>query len=139
MSLPAPVQENYPDAKFVAGIKLFIDMKSVSSSGTLATVGGESYIIICPRGVDEIKTKEHFFTVLAHELGHWIALQKETPAATDKRAHYMHKLTGDGRYVLPIEREAWDWGEKILPDLDQAKRKEALLTYGDTPFHARLR
>ena len=137
---PEPVQEKYPDAKLVAEIKLYIDMKSENSSGTLARVGGESYIIICPRGIDQIKTKKHFFSVVAHELGHWIGAQQESPAATDSCAKLLHMVTGDGRFVLPSEQEAWDWAEKIIPgSIDQAEKIKALQTYGYTPQHARLR
>jgi len=136
--LPEPVQEQYPHAKFVASVQVFIDTEFQGSSGALSRIGGESYIVLAPNGIDQIKTKKHLFTVLAHELGHWISAQQESPAATDKRAKFMHMVTGDGRFVLPAEREAWDWAEKILPDLEQEHRREALRTYGDTLQHARL-
>lgn len=131
-------EAEFPAAKYVAGLKLYIDFEEKEKSSTqMGRIGGESYIVICPNGVDKIKTKIQFFTVLAHELGHWIAKQRESKTHSEE-ANFLAHLTGDGRFMLPAEKEAWAWAEKIVPDLDKDFKAGALQSYGDTSYHARL-
>ena len=79
-----------------------------------------------PKSILSLKTS------LVHELGHVVGSLLKTPAnSNDPRSKPVgNRWTDDpGDAVIASEREAWDIGKEIFPELDEREAQGHLATY----------
>lgn len=78
------------------------------------------------------KTREEFQTIMAHELGHFVAMVTRDETHYSNAAIAGKTLFGDSpSLALPGERKAWQIAHKIYPDLLASSEKDCLGSYED--------
>ena len=76
-----------------------------------------------------------FQTIMAHELGHFVALVTHDPTHNVPVVeHLLSRITGDASALVPGEKRAWEIAREILPNLDTAKEKKCLDSYKATTW-----
>lgn len=79
-------------------------------------------------GAGESLTRDNLETVLAHELGHFIANVFHDPTHDEDKIKKAWDAE-DGKLLVPTEIKAWDLAEVIKPNLNKTIREYALKSY----------
>jgi hypothetical protein len=77
---------------------------------------------------DSWKEKDIAESILAHELGHFVARIFRDPTHNPVY-RFLAREFDDNSMLLPAEKRAYELGRKIYPNLSQAAEKRALATY----------
>jgi hypothetical protein len=77
-------------------------------------------------------------TLLAHELGHFVAEVFGDPTH-NKATKYLATLLGESSLIVPAEKRAWEIGEIINPKLNRNIRARALQGYASNGQEGALR
>jgi|ERR1700674_332973 len=85
-----------------------------------------------PRNLDNVET------LLAHELGHFVATLFADPSH-DRRMKLLSMLLNDSSLNLNAEKKAWEIGEKIYPQLNQRLKAKALQGYASNGAEGAVR
>jgi hypothetical protein len=113
----------------VATLEVFIDTDITDMASACAQTGRDTYILImCPNQTNAIpcKTRDEFQTIMAHELGHFVALVTRDPT------HYSNavaQIPGSTTAMIPGERKAWQIAHTILPTLLPSSERLCLASY----------
>ena len=115
-------------ARKIASLDVYINQESEDSAFTTGDRG--KFVICINRGPAEmaIDTPAQFQDVLAHELGHFVALLSKDPTQSSE-VKFLANLTGDQSFVISAEKKAWELGKKIRPAIDGEQEKLAMATY----------
>jgi hypothetical protein len=125
--------------KKIATLEVFVNTNPEAISYTRRTGKVEFKIQLSPdvqgrreAGLPPDDSIEGFRTVLAHELGHFVALltKDETHNPVNQ---LMFRLTGDPTPLRQAEKKAWAIAHEIYPNLDREDERSALASYGTTP------
>jgi hypothetical protein len=106
---------------------------------TTKSAGGQFEIAICSKGNRDgmgLEQSERM-QIFAHELGHFAANVLRTPVQVNswQTANKLHSLgltRNDGEMYVPVEKEAWDIADMILPGASKSKAHDyGMKQYGN--------
>jgi hypothetical protein len=80
------------------------------------------------QSIKEPRNLESVETLLAHELGHFVATIFSDPSH-NPNLKILSVLIGDSTLNVPAEKKAWELGEIINPRLNQSIKQKALEGY----------
>lgn len=118
--------------QLMAELKVYVDMdRTDMPSGVVNDGRGNFTLVMYPnQACVPAKTREEFQTVMAHELGHFIAIVTQDPTHGQRRNVMFRQIDNPTPAdQLPGERKAWELAEKINPDLNKKIAADCIGSY----------
>lgn len=118
--------------KLLATLNVYVDMDETATPSGIRKTDGNDYELVMYPNQDCIPcdTRHAFQTIMAHELGHFVAMVTRDPSHHPAN-RLMAMLAGKNSAAaeLPGEIKAWELARTISPDLDRKTEQECTDSY----------
>lgn len=114
----------------IASLDVYIDLDTTDTASNMRQYGSTNYeLTMYPnQGYTPAKTRDQFQSIMAHELGHFVAMVSRDPTHYSDAA-LMGKLVKSPTLALAGERKAWEIAHTILPTLLDSTEQSCLKSY----------